>query len=92
MKIGIVGLGHVGRQLFDRLSGSASIVTFDPRQDREYPTRELELCDLAFMRRYTDVGLGRLRCLQSTRGRISLAVRPSLDQVHYCARYGALAS
>ncbi|MDX6278864.1 MAG: UDPglucose 6-dehydrogenase [Nocardioidaceae bacterium] len=48
-KIAIIGLGHVGKGLRDRLDGVCDLVTYDIADGRDYPADDLATCDLGFI-------------------------------------------
>jgi|HubBroStandDraft_1064217.scaffolds.fasta_scaffold169139_2 UDPglucose 6-dehydrogenase len=45
MRIGIIGMGHVGQSMSELFEHHAQIVTFDAKEDRGYPESELTTCD-----------------------------------------------
>jgi UDP-N-acetyl-D-mannosaminuronate dehydrogenase len=45
VRIGIVGMGHVGQSMHDLFARHAQIVTFDANGHQEYPEDELAACD-----------------------------------------------
>ncbi|ROP41879.1 UDPglucose 6-dehydrogenase [Saccharothrix texasensis] len=49
IKVGIIGLGHVGSHLAKQLAKSCSLVTYDIASSSEYPTSELRDCDLTMI-------------------------------------------
>lgn len=44
--VAIIGMGHVGRSMYDLLSPCADIVTYDVRQDDVYPGSNLSHCSI----------------------------------------------
>ncbi|MCW2751092.1 MAG: hypothetical protein JWR83_2202 [Aeromicrobium sp.] len=48
-KIAIIGLGHVGKALRERLEGVCELVTYDVADGQGYPHDELATCDLGFI-------------------------------------------
>ena len=49
MKIGIIGMGHVGTTLHALLDTHAQLVTYDAAHDDKYPHDELAECDFAIV-------------------------------------------
>lgn len=49
MKIGIIGLGHVGTMMQRLFDGHAELVTFDASHGARYPHDQLAECDLALV-------------------------------------------
>lgn len=47
--IGLIGLGHVGKNVLKRIQGIAPVVQYDIRWDQPYPYDELARCDLAIV-------------------------------------------
>jgi nucleotide sugar dehydrogenase len=47
MKIGIIGMGHVGHSMRDLFRNHADLVTYDQAHDSTYPQEALEACDFA---------------------------------------------
>jgi UDPglucose 6-dehydrogenase len=45
-RIGIIGMGHVGKAMYDLFRSHAGIVTFDARGHGDYPAGDLAACDL----------------------------------------------
>jgi UDP-N-acetyl-D-mannosaminuronate dehydrogenase len=45
-RIGIIGMGHVGKSMFDLFAQHAQIVTFDANGTAAYPEDELAACDV----------------------------------------------
>jgi nucleotide sugar dehydrogenase len=45
-KIAIIGMGHVGKMMYDLLIGHADIVAYDLLQGDGYPVTELAACDI----------------------------------------------
>lgn len=49
MKIGVTGLGHVGRAIVAGLQGRAEIVTYDVAVDEDYPAASMATVDVEFI-------------------------------------------
>jgi UDP-N-acetyl-D-mannosaminuronate dehydrogenase len=49
VKIGIIGMGHVGMTMHALLDPYAQLVTYDPAHDDKYPHDELAECDFAMV-------------------------------------------
>jgi UDPglucose 6-dehydrogenase len=45
--VAIIGMGHVGRMMHNLLTPHANIVTYDVRNDEDYPTAKLAQCSVA---------------------------------------------
>jgi len=58
MKIGIIGMGHVGSTMRGLLRGHAQLVTYDQAADSEYPHSDLAECDFAIVCVSTPAGRG----------------------------------
>ncbi|WP_331727174.1 hypothetical protein OG871_39600 (plasmid) [Kitasatospora sp. NBC_00374] len=58
MKIGIIGMGHVGNTMAELLRGHGDLVTFDPAHDSTYPHDDLAACDYAIVCVNTPSGPG----------------------------------
>ena len=49
MKIGIIGMGHVGSTMHGLLANHAQLITYDQASDSEYPHGDLAECDFAIV-------------------------------------------
>jgi UDPglucose 6-dehydrogenase len=50
VKIGIIGIGHVGRNISRRLAKAGiNVVEYDEQRDSDYPAAELSKCDFAIV-------------------------------------------
>lgn len=58
VRIGIIGMGHVGRSMFDLFAQHAQVVTFDANGHEEYPEGELAACDAGVVCVDTPMGEG----------------------------------
>ncbi len=45
MRLAIIGMGHVGKQMHDLFRQHAEIITYDTAERKSYPSRELAACD-----------------------------------------------
>jgi UDPglucose 6-dehydrogenase len=57
-RIGIIGMGHVGKAMRDLFCRHAEIVTFDTREHDDYPAAGLAACDLGVICVDTPEGAG----------------------------------
>lgn len=58
MRIGIIGMGHVGQAMSDLFDSHAELTTFDIARDDDYPNDELSRCDFAIVAVDTPPGEG----------------------------------
>jgi hypothetical protein len=58
MKIGIIGMGHVGSTMHGLLGDHAQLITYDQATDSEYPHSNLAGCDFAVVCVSTPAGPG----------------------------------
>lgn len=58
MKIGIIGMGHVGHSMWSLFQHHAELVTYDQARSEEYPQQALEACDFAVVCVNTPSGSG----------------------------------
>ena len=49
LKIAIIGMGHVGQAMHDLFRHHAEIITYDTRDEGDYPEHELLGCDVAII-------------------------------------------
>lgn len=47
--VAIIGMGHVGRMMHDLLAPYANVVTYDIRDDEDYPTAKLAQCSVGII-------------------------------------------
>lgn len=47
--VGVIGIGHVGQNIVDRLESRFDVVAYDSASDALYPTEELAQCQLAII-------------------------------------------
>ena len=48
-RVGVIGLGHVGGNVFERIESVVDVVTYDSATGEPYPTEALAECDLAIV-------------------------------------------
>ena len=48
-KVGLIGIGHVGKNIATRIESTVDVVAYDTTWDMPYPTEELRQCQLAIV-------------------------------------------